>query len=219
MLVSQIKWSLLDCCTENWKTEQCFLQNFSKFYYLPITCRNSVLLICESLMLKVSSCLTSPSRNPSYNFKGEKKKSKNRTKPKHYRVIHCNFLAFNGRIKIKNEVERSIWAAVGGLGLPRLVWFINILSQHHSNMLSKKNNLLKASVGNMQHIQGKHRHIKERSASSPSHTEDEEEAWVWYTALLLLFLQSQREAEFTPAETYPNLHMEIGLYPEQYQES
>lgn len=36
-------------------------------------------------MLKVSSCLTSPSRNPSCNFKGNKKKeTKNRKKkPKH----------------------------------------------------------------------------------------------------------------------------------------
>ena len=34
--------------------------------HLPITCRNSVLLIWESLMLKVSSCLTSPSKNPSW---------------------------------------------------------------------------------------------------------------------------------------------------------
>lgn len=48
---------------------QCSPQNCSRFRYLPMTCRNSVLLICESLMLKVSSCLTSPSRNPSCNFK------------------------------------------------------------------------------------------------------------------------------------------------------
>ena len=46
--------------------------------HLPITCRNSVLLIWESLMLKVSSCLTSPSKNPSWKQWGKRVAAKNK---------------------------------------------------------------------------------------------------------------------------------------------
>lgn len=68
-----------------------------------------MLLICESLMLKVSSCLTSPSRNPSCNFKGGKKikNTKNRKQHKQYYIHYftANFLLLSGRLKVRLGFE------------------------------------------------------------------------------------------------------------------
>lgn len=72
MLTIQWIWRLSACMfSSRWHNKTCLMH----LQDLPTTCSNSALLICASLMLTVSSCLTSPNRKPSWKNKLKQKLS------------------------------------------------------------------------------------------------------------------------------------------------